>query len=132
MLVQGIKSRPQYSGLLPDTYAINHVFIADKEGARAYVEKYGHSNVRTMHAHVEINPADDFFDLKNWSLFACDESDPHPFAQRRMAPRNQRNGYSTIGEKLTVIAAPNCDRPSKHVPAGLKWISLSILFSVLW
>ena len=57
MLVQGIKSRPQYSGLLPDTYAINHVFIADGEGARAYVEKYGHSNVRTMHAHVEINPA---------------------------------------------------------------------------
>ena len=26
-------------------------------GPRLYVEKYGHSNVRTMHAHVEINPA---------------------------------------------------------------------------
>ncbi len=26
-------------------------------GPRLYIEKYGHSNVRTMHAHVEINPA---------------------------------------------------------------------------
>ena len=33
------------------------IFFQGSSVARNYVEKYGHSNVRTMHAHVEINPA---------------------------------------------------------------------------
>ena len=40
MLVQGIKSRPQYPGLTADTYATNHVFIADGEGARAILDLF--------------------------------------------------------------------------------------------
>ncbi|MGD9668934.1 MAG: dimethylamine monooxygenase subunit DmmA family protein [Hyphomicrobiaceae bacterium] len=38
MLVQGIKSRPQYEGLRPDNHASNHIIVADSEGAQAVLD----------------------------------------------------------------------------------------------
>lgn len=43
MLVEGIKSRPTYPGLVADPYAHSHVFVADGEGARAIVELFNRS-----------------------------------------------------------------------------------------
>ena len=40
MLVEGIKSRPQYLGLIADCYAKHHVFIADGEGAQAVLDLF--------------------------------------------------------------------------------------------
>ena len=61
MLVQGIKSRPQYSGLLPDMYAINHVFIADGEGAQAILDLFDGLDIplkgRITIVYAETSPA---------------------------------------------------------------------------
>ncbi len=38
MLVEGIKSRPQYPGLFADAYANHHVFAADGDGAQAIID----------------------------------------------------------------------------------------------
>mgnify|MGYP007011860046 CR=1 FL=1 len=46
MLVEGIKSRPQYPGLVADNYATHHVFAADGEGADAIVDLFGGLQVR--------------------------------------------------------------------------------------
>lgn len=40
MLVEGIKSRPRYPGLVADCYATHHVFAADGEGAEAIVDLF--------------------------------------------------------------------------------------------
>lgn len=41
MLVEGIKSRPQYPGLVADCHAIHHVFAADGAGAEAIIDLFG-------------------------------------------------------------------------------------------
>ena len=41
MLVQGIKSRPVYSGLIIDPNAARHLFVLEGEGAAALIEKRG-------------------------------------------------------------------------------------------
>lgn len=41
MLVEGIKSRPHYPGLVADTYAKHHVFAADGDGAQAIIDLFG-------------------------------------------------------------------------------------------
>ena len=41
MLVEGIKSRPHYPGLVADTYAKHHVFVADGDGAQAIIDLFG-------------------------------------------------------------------------------------------
>lgn len=41
MLVDGIKSRPKYPGLSADTFAKQHVFAADGDGAQAIIDLYG-------------------------------------------------------------------------------------------
>ncbi len=41
MLIEGIKSRPQYPGLVADHYATHHVFAADGEGAEAIIDLFG-------------------------------------------------------------------------------------------
>jgi hypothetical protein len=40
MLIEGIKSRPQYPGLVADPYANHHVFAADGEGAQAIIDLF--------------------------------------------------------------------------------------------
>lgn len=40
MLVEGIKSRPQYPGLIADCYAHHHVFAADGDGAEAIIDLF--------------------------------------------------------------------------------------------
>lgn len=40
MLIDGIKSRPQYPGLQADRYAKQHVFAADGEGAQAIIDLF--------------------------------------------------------------------------------------------
>lgn len=40
MLVDGIKSRPQYPGLTADTFAKHHVFAADGDGAQAIIDLF--------------------------------------------------------------------------------------------
>ncbi|WP_439541919.1 dimethylamine monooxygenase subunit DmmA family protein [Hyphomicrobium sp.] len=40
MLVDGIKSRPQYPGLTADQYANHHVFVADGDGAAAIIDLF--------------------------------------------------------------------------------------------
>lgn len=43
MLVQGIKSRPTYAGLVADAFAKHHIFVADGEGAQAILDLYARS-----------------------------------------------------------------------------------------
>jgi hypothetical protein len=43
MLVEGIKSRPQYPGLTADKHAKLHLFIADGEGAQAIIDLFARS-----------------------------------------------------------------------------------------
>jgi hypothetical protein len=38
MLIEGIKSRPRYTGFIADCYANHHVFAADGEGAQAILD----------------------------------------------------------------------------------------------
>jgi hypothetical protein len=40
MLIDGIKSRPQYPGLKADSYAKQHVFAADGDGAQAIIDLF--------------------------------------------------------------------------------------------
>lgn len=53
MLIDGIKSRPKYPGLVPDAYSRHHVFAADGEGAQAILDLFSRSAAE-IHGQVVI------------------------------------------------------------------------------
>jgi hypothetical protein len=63
MLVEGIKSRPKYPGLIADSYANHHVFAADGEGAQAILDLFEQQGSqikgRVMIVYAETAPNKD-------------------------------------------------------------------------
>lgn len=53
MLVEGIKSRPMYPGLIADCYAKHHVFVADGEGAQAIIDLFAQHGTQ-ISGHITI------------------------------------------------------------------------------
>lgn len=53
MLVEGIKSRPQYPGLVADGHAMHHVLVADGDGAQAIIDLFARDGSQIM-GRVEI------------------------------------------------------------------------------
>lgn len=64
MLVEGIKSRPQYPGLVADAHANHHVFAADGDGAQAIIDLFDRhgaqikGRVTIVYAETLANSAD--------------------------------------------------------------------------
>lgn len=64
MLVEGIKSRPQYPGLTADKFAKQHVFAADGDGAQAIIDLFSrqgqdiNGRVIIVYAETGSNGAD--------------------------------------------------------------------------
>lgn len=64
MLVEGIKSRPTYSGLVPDVFAHNHVLAADADGAEAILDLFkrdgAHMKGRVAIIYTKADGKEDF------------------------------------------------------------------------
>ncbi len=64
MLIEGIKSRPQYPGLVADLYANHHVFAADGDGAQAIIDLFNQhgaqikGRITVVYAETDANGAD--------------------------------------------------------------------------
>ena len=64
MLIEGIKSRPQYTGLIVDPHANHHVFVADGDGAQAIIDLFNQNGqqikgrITIVYAETVANSAD--------------------------------------------------------------------------
>jgi hypothetical protein len=115
MLVQGIKSRPQYPGLTADTYATNHVFIADGEGARAILDLFAGLDIplkgRITIVYAETSPAGaDLISRINQLPAECVHVLP------TVITAIGRLGAILSGAKMGTSAAVPVQRPASETP----------------